>query len=343
MSAAGNPVTVGVEERRVDGDPVWNGPIFGQRGVLADDGERAQCHICGGYFGNLGGHATQVHGVEPDEYKELFGLNVTTGLIGPALKELRRREGEARKDTPAYQRFVTAGVRARATLAPEQRSHRGRRLRLEQRLNPRVQAARRAALARANDVLRKRKEAGLYQPVGWGGRDAKEVSAKGHARLAELRADPAWREAFARKVSEARGGRLKVTCVICGAVFTEPQSHRRKKTCGPACLTELRRRTAAERQAATAEGRAARIAEGIALGRLRRERNLSVERLAAITGLSAAHVSRVERGLNVPSGDALHRMAAALATEPQARHGGSDLPSRDGGDRSQPRAGPEAK
>ena len=301
----------------MDGDRVWDGPIHGRVGVLADDGERAQCHMCGDYFGNLGGHVSQVHGVEPDEYKELFGLNVTTGLIGPALKERRRREGEARKETPAYARFVAAGERARASLPPEQRSPRGRRLRLEQRLNPRVQAARRSALERANEVLRQRKEAGLYRPVGWGGRDPKEVSARGHARLAELRADPAWREAFARKVSEARGGRLKVTCVVCGTVFTEPQSHRRKKTCSPACLKELRRRLTAERQAAVTDDRQARIAAGVALGQRRRERGLSVERLAALSGLSAAHVSRVERGLNVPSAAALRRIGAALDAAPR--------------------------
>jgi len=205
-----------------------------------------------------------------------------------------------------------------------------------------VQAARRAALARANEVLRQRKESGLYRPVGWGGRDAKEVSAKGHARLAELRADPAWREAFARKVSEARGGRLKVTCVICGTVFVEPQSHRRKKTCGPACLTELRRRTTAERRAAMVGDRAARVAEGVALGGLRRERGLSIEQLAGMTGLSAAHVSRVERGLNVPSADALHRIGAVLRVDPGLPERGRNLPREGGDDRPQPEVGSEA-
>ncbi len=310
----------------MDGERTWTGPIHGRPGILADDGERAQCHICGDYFGNLGGHVSQVHGVTPDEYKERFGLNATTGLIGPALKALRQQEGAERAETPAFSEFRAAGERARAERTREGRSSRGRRLRLEQRLDPKTQAARRAALARANEVLRQRKEAGLHQPAGWSGRDPKEVSAKGHARLSELRADPAWREAFARKVSEARGGRLQVTCVVCGTTFTEPQSHRRRQTCGTACLAVLRRRQAARRQAETAADRAARQAEGLALARLRRDRGLSIERLAAVSGLSAAHVSRVERGLNVPSPAALDRLAAALDSGP-ARIGGEADPS----------------
>ena len=92
----------------------------------------------------------------------------------------------------------------------------------------------------------------------------------------------------------------------------------RSKTCGPECLTELRRRTAEERKAAVADDRADRVARGVALGERRRERGLSIERLAALTGLSAAHVSRVERGLNVPSTEALERIAAALAADPGA-------------------------
>jgi transcriptional regulator with XRE-family HTH domain len=37
--------------------------------------------------------------------------------------------------------------------------------------------------------------------------------------------------------------------------------------------------------------------------------------LARRSGLSASHVSRIERGLNVPSDEALDRIAAALGVE----------------------------
>lgn len=293
-------------------DRVWEGPVHGNLGVLADDGALAQCHICGEYFGNLGGHVSQVHGIAPEEYKAYFGLNATTGLLGPALKEIRQQQADARKLTPAYQRFMAAGAQARAAIPPEQRSTRGRRLRLQQRLDPKVQAARRASLERANEVLRERKAAGLYTPVGWGNRDPKEISARGHERLAELRRDPEWRAGFARKVSEARGGRLKVTCVVCGTVFAEPQSHRGRKTCSPECFQTLRLSLVEQRKSSTAADRANRQQLGIELGELRRKAGWSIEHLADRSGLSSAHVSRIERGLNVPSDKALEKIRVAL-------------------------------
>jgi hypothetical protein len=296
----------------VDSDRVWEGPIHGALGVLADDGERAQCHICGDYYGNLGGHVSQVHGVAPEDYKAFFGLNATTGLLGPALKQIRQEQADARKSSPAYARFMAAGAAARAALPPEQRSNRGRRLRLQQRLDPKVQAARRASLERANEVLRQRKASGLHTPAGWGDRDPREVSARGHEKLAELRQNPEWRADFARKVSEARGGRLKVTCVVCGTVFSEPQSHKGRKTCSPGCFAILRRRLVADRRDRLAADRSERQRRGIELGERRRHIGRSIEDVARRSGLSAAHVSRIERGLNVPSNQALEKIDRAL-------------------------------
>ena len=305
----------------MDNDRVWEGPVHGRLGVLADDGERAQCHICGDYFGNLGGHVSQVHGVTPDDYKAFFGLNATTGLLGPTLKQIRQQQADARKTSQAYARFMAAGAAARATLGPEQRSNRGRRLRLQQRLDPAVQAARRASLDRANQVLRERKAAGLHTPAGWGERDPREVSARGHEKLAELRRDPEWRAAFARKVSEARGGRLTVKCVVCGTVFAEPQSHKGRKTCSPECFAVLRGRLVAERRNRLAADRAERQRLGVALGERRRQLGRSIEGVARQSGLSSAHVSRIERGLNVASRDALEKidlaLKASLTEEPE--------------------------
>src|SRR5687768_7586670 len=63
-----------VGEREMVSEDLWEAPVHGRIGVLADDGERAQCHLCGDFFGNLGGHVSQVHGVSPEEYKERFEL-----------------------------------------------------------------------------------------------------------------------------------------------------------------------------------------------------------------------------------------------------------------------------
>jgi ribosome-binding protein aMBF1 (putative translation factor) len=293
-------------------DDLWEGPVHGQLGVLADDGERAQCHICGDYFGNLGGHVSQVHGVSPDEYKERFELKASTGLLGPALKDLRRRQAADRIETTGFERFQRAAKRAQAAISPEERSgwSRGRRARLEERLDPARRAANEANLTKANEVLRERRRAGLHREVGFGDRDPKEISALGRARIAELRADPAWREAFARKVSEARGGRLQVTCIVCGKTFPEPWSKKTRKTCGAECRRELSRQTAATRREKV------RVSPlGPAVQRARRAAGLSQEQLAAKAAISASYVSLIERGRHRPAQEIVARLEAALDVE----------------------------
>lgn len=48
-------------------EPTWGGPYFGQFGVLADDGDRVQCHVCGDMFDLLGAHANHKHGLAGTE------------------------------------------------------------------------------------------------------------------------------------------------------------------------------------------------------------------------------------------------------------------------------------
>jgi ribosome-binding protein aMBF1 (putative translation factor) len=295
----------------------WDTPIHGRLGVLADDGERAQCHICGDFFGNLGGHVSQIHGVSPDEYKERFELKASTGLHGPALKELRRQQAEARIGTRGFANFQAAAQRAQAAISPDERSawSRGRRARLEEQLDPARRAANEANLRKANDELQARRRAGTHREAGFGNRDPKEISALGHARIAELRADPAWRAEFAHKVSVARGGRLHVTCVVCGKTFAEPWSKKTRKTCGPECRRELSRRTAVERRQAVQNDPL-----GPALKSHREAAGLSQHRLAQLADISMSYVSLIERGRHRPSPEIVERLAAALgiaATELQ--------------------------
>jgi transcriptional regulator with XRE-family HTH domain len=80
----------------------------------------------------------------------------------------------------------------------------------------------------------------------------------------------------------------------------------------------LRRRIAAERREAGAADRARRVEAGMSLLARRQTMGLSIERLAKLVGASPAHVSRVERGLNVPSEAMLARFAAVLSTSQPA-------------------------
>lgn len=51
-----------------------------------DEGDRVQCHICGRMYRSLGLHARRRHGVSPDAYREMYGLNRTASLAAPALR-----------------------------------------------------------------------------------------------------------------------------------------------------------------------------------------------------------------------------------------------------------------
>ncbi len=72
-------------------EPTWDGPYFGQFGVLADDGDRVQCHVCGDMFDLLGAHANHKHGLPADQYRQAFGLMQKTPLAGPTYRGKRRQ------------------------------------------------------------------------------------------------------------------------------------------------------------------------------------------------------------------------------------------------------------
>ena len=63
----------------------WDGPIYGELGVLACDGEKQQCHACGEWFTGLIHHAWGAHDLLAREYKATFGLNMKTALVGPGV------------------------------------------------------------------------------------------------------------------------------------------------------------------------------------------------------------------------------------------------------------------
>lgn len=76
----------------VTGSSLWDGPMYGVHGALAIVGSWVQCHICGRWYVALSTHI-KAHRLSGGEYKALFGLNRTSGLVGPALQESMRKEG----------------------------------------------------------------------------------------------------------------------------------------------------------------------------------------------------------------------------------------------------------
>lgn len=64
------------------------GEGFGYMGTLAMNKEKThvQCHICGKLFKSMSWHLRNVHGITALEYKEEFGLDRTTALIGETIR-----------------------------------------------------------------------------------------------------------------------------------------------------------------------------------------------------------------------------------------------------------------
>ena len=64
---------------------------FAPIGDMRSDGERVQCHLCGGWYRMVGGsHLRNAHGWTTAEYRDAFLLNVTASTVGPVTSELKR-------------------------------------------------------------------------------------------------------------------------------------------------------------------------------------------------------------------------------------------------------------
>ena len=53
---------------QLPGPGEWDGPVFGELGVLAVDGDRVRCHACGRWYRSLAAHVVtrRTGGTQPD-------------------------------------------------------------------------------------------------------------------------------------------------------------------------------------------------------------------------------------------------------------------------------------
>ena len=63
--------------------------IYGEIGILADDGEKVQCHVCGKWYKKLGRHIA-LHGMDAAEYRHMFGLNIRCPLASEESRAVSR-------------------------------------------------------------------------------------------------------------------------------------------------------------------------------------------------------------------------------------------------------------
>jgi len=108
------------------------------------------------------------------------------------------------------------------------------------------------------------------------------AAAKGKVAQQRLLSDPERKAAWAKKISEAHGGREEVTCDICGTGFTAPRwLHRR--VCSRDCLLELRRRNALRNNVSKRPEVRAKISEKV---KARKMPHDSLGRFTSSAGLS---------------------------------------------------------
>ncbi|HLG71097.1 MAG TPA: sigma factor-like helix-turn-helix DNA-binding protein [Chloroflexota bacterium] len=233
----------------------WDGPIYGELGVLAadPDGRRVVCHACGRAFGNLGNHVRRTHSLLPAEYRAIFGLRATTGLAGPSYKQ-HSAELAVRNFSPYWSESASRGMSHEQRVAYAV----GRRLRLEAKLDPNNQRVWAENGIRLQQRLRELQAAGLWHRPR--PRDPAGSIAKAVARWRELLQDPAYKQRWAEKLSEARG-RKQLVCRACGATFTRSRDWKGRFACGPDCARQLRRQGVRKIQVSAPEMRG-RISQG---------------------------------------------------------------------------------
>lgn len=93
----------------------WDGPVYGELGVLAGDGGQVECHCCGEWFESLVSHIRR-HNLLTREYKAIFGLSMSTPLISTELSgELREKMSDI------LDRVRPSGSSIENMVTPEQR------------------------------------------------------------------------------------------------------------------------------------------------------------------------------------------------------------------------------
>lgn len=198
-------------------------PVIGEIGVLATDGDKAECHICGRYFGRLGFHAVMAHDVTADEYRALFGLRRTTGLAGPRYAAKMAVLGKAHAG-----RLREMGAAAMSEMTTEQRSYWAQR-------KPTVQEAR--------DRATRMREASARSMVctvcgkAWVayGYEQAERSTCGDQKCISVRIAAAQ----TKTGRYSRTAPRKAQCVVCGRTFAAGD----RVTCSVVCRRERRRET----------------------------------------------------------------------------------------------------
>lgn len=203
----------------------WDGPIYGELGVLAvDENDQVQCHVCGAAPARppapigAAAAASTPRSTARSSVSAPRRDRVAAQQVGAQVAEPRRGCGGRPRTAPAP---------SGSAISPEQRTAytRGRRWALEALRDPRNVELHRRTIVRAQEGAARARSDGRRW---W--RDAREIAPLGLARIRELAEDPVWLAARGRKISAAHGGRTPVPCLACGQPFVSLTG---RKTCSP--------------------------------------------------------------------------------------------------------------
>ena len=81
--------------------------------IVYDEQLRPICHICGRAYNKLMSHARLKHDLTAIEYKKLFGLNTTQGIISPITADILRRHVDRNYDAVVKENLMVCGVDTR--------------------------------------------------------------------------------------------------------------------------------------------------------------------------------------------------------------------------------------
>lgn len=104
----------------------WDGPVYGQIGVLRHEEDVVECHACGETKESLVVHIARKHDLTTAEYKAIFGLNKRTPLVGIRLSGRLGEVIKARIAAGTYRGFADPDFLAAHRPTREQISHRNR-------------------------------------------------------------------------------------------------------------------------------------------------------------------------------------------------------------------------
>lgn len=74
------------------------GTVWGDRGVLAEEGDSVQCHACGTWWPMLGQHVFRFHYLRAKQYRKAFGLNATQPLCSQWYSDKRSQQAKKRME-----------------------------------------------------------------------------------------------------------------------------------------------------------------------------------------------------------------------------------------------------